>query len=212
MEARTSLTKFSAPLVADTSAAINLIATGCAERIIRTLQVQVVAADAVFGELELGRSRGRDDADRFNELVAAGLVQVVKLGETGAQYFENLVVGAAADTLDDGEAATIAYALEHQGTALIDEKKATRLCAVRFPRLAFRCTADLLLHPDMLRQLGAEVVGNAVYNSLKNARRGFCRGIWTRLCGSSERTALCYARACRKQCARFGKRRRPNRS
>ena len=34
--------------------------------------------------------------------------EVVRRREAGESYFESLVVGAAADTLDDGEAATIA--------------------------------------------------------------------------------------------------------
>jgi predicted nucleic acid-binding protein len=193
MEARTSLTDFSAPLVADTSAVINLIATGCAPDIIRALPAKVVAVDTIPGELELGRIRGRGDADRFNELVQAGLVQVVQLGKTGTQHFESLVIGAAADTLDDGEAATVAYALELHGTALIDGRKATRLCGTRFPGLELRCTADLLLRADMLRQLGAEVMGNAVYNALQGARMGIlpqCLDKVVRLIGA-ERAALC---------------------
>jgi predicted nucleic acid-binding protein len=130
----------------------------------------MVATDAVPAELELGRVRGRKDADQFNELVAAGLVEIVQLGEVGTNYFESLVVGAAADTLDDGEAATIAYALEHNGTALIDEKKASRLCAGRFPGLGIGSTADILLHPEILRQLGADALAEAVFNALHNAR------------------------------------------
>jgi predicted nucleic acid-binding protein len=44
---------------------------------------------------------------------------------------ETLVIGHATETLDDGEAATISYALEHKGLALIDDRK----CAERFPSL-----------------------------------------------------------------------------
>jgi len=172
MEARTSLIKVSSPLVADTSAAINLIATGSAPDILRALPVKLVAVDTVPGELELGRVRGRADADRFQELVAAGFLEVVQLGDTGAQYFERLVVGVAAETLDDGEAATIAYALEQNGTALIDERKATRLCGSRFPGLRLCSTVDILLHLEVIRQLGAETLAGAVFNALIHARMG----------------------------------------
>lgn len=193
MEARTSLIKFSAPLVADTSAAINLIATGCAPDIIRALPVRIVVADAIPGELELGRARGRGEADRFNELVVAGLVQVVQLGGTGTQYFESLVIGAAADTLDDGEAATIAYALELHGTALIDERKATRLCGTRFPGLGLCCTVGVLLHPEVTRQLGKEMLAGAVFKALHEARMRVLPQYLddvVRLIGA-ERAALC---------------------
>ena len=41
------------------------------------------------------------------------------LGDFGMQHFEGLVIGAAAETVDDGEAATIACACERKGTAII---------------------------------------------------------------------------------------------
>src|SRR5688572_30708230 len=100
-------------LVADTSAVINLNATGCAMDIIRALPNRIVVVDVVAGELDTGRSRGRRDADLLNDLIAAGIVAQVSLGENGEQVFEQLVVGPAAMTLDDGEAATIGYAVAH---------------------------------------------------------------------------------------------------
>ncbi len=59
-------------------------------------------------------------------------------------HFADLVGGAAADTLDDGEAATIACAMERSAIALIDDRKAIRLWAERFPHLAVGCTLDVL--------------------------------------------------------------------
>lgn len=170
MKARTFLTDLLAPVVADTSTAINLIATECAPEIIRSLPVRIVAVDVVPAELELGRVRGRTDADKFNALVTAGLVEIVQLGEDGERYFESLVVGTAAETLDDGEAATIAYALEHNGTALIDERKATRLCGARFPALPLICTVNILLHPEVQRRLGRARIAEAMFSALTNAR------------------------------------------
>lgn len=81
-----------------------------------------------------------------------------------------LVIGPAATTLDDGEAATIANALAHAGTALIDERKATRLCAERFPQLRLACTDDVLNHPEIQRQLGAQALSDAVFNALDSGR------------------------------------------
>jgi hypothetical protein len=47
--------------VADTSAVINLNATGCAGKIIAALPCRLVVVDAIPGELSIGR--GREDAD-----------------------------------------------------------------------------------------------------------------------------------------------------
>ena len=122
MGSSTVLTDPAAQLVADASTIINLIATGCAKEILSALPNQVVVVDAVPGELEAGRKRGRATCDRLNDLVAAGVVGVVALDEKAEPHFEELVIGPAVATLDDGEAATIAFALARASTALIDER------------------------------------------------------------------------------------------
>lgn len=158
------------PLVADTSTVINLIATGCAPSIITAVPNRVLVVDVIPGELNTGRPRGRRDADHLEELAAAGHVRIVSLGDLGWQYFEELVAGPAVETLDDGEAATIAYAVERDATAVLDETKATRLCGVRFPKLRLMSTVDILLHPEVRRTLGEEALSDAVFTALRDAR------------------------------------------
>ena len=170
MEALTFLIDFSTPLVADTSVVINLIATGCAPAIVRALPGRLVVVDTVPAELDMGRRRGRDNADRLNELVDAKLVEIVSLGDVAMQHFSALVIGSAAATLDDGEAATIAYAVEQAGTAFIDERKATRICADHYPELRVGCTVDILVHPDMQRLLGREALADGIFNALQAGR------------------------------------------
>ncbi len=157
-------------LVADASAAINLNATGCAEAILRALPNRVAVVDVVPRELELGRRRGRQDPDLLNGLVAAGVLAIVKLDDAAARHFEGLVVGSAAMTLDDGEAATIAYAVEHGGIAIIDEKKANRICREKFPGLRVGSTVDIFAQPDVVRALGRDSLAQALVNALQRAR------------------------------------------
>jgi len=170
MGSPTSLADPAALVVIDTSAAINLIATGCAGQILQALPNRVLAVDAVPIELEEGRQRGRPDADLLRELVVARRIEVVTLGNLSTAIFEELVIGAAAMTLDDGEAATIAYAVEHVATAIIDERKAMRICAERFPNLHVGCTVDMFAHPDVIRSLGRDGLSQAVVNALQLAR------------------------------------------
>jgi predicted nucleic acid-binding protein len=172
MGSSTALTDPAARLVADASTIINLIATANAAAILSALPNRVLVVDVVPGELETGRARGREAFDRLTELANAGAVEIVGLTDDAAPYFEDLAVGAAAATLDDGEAATIAYALAHAGTALIDERKATRICAQRFPQLQVACTVDVLVHPEVQRRLGADLLGNAVFSALQDGRMG----------------------------------------
>lgn len=166
----TSLSDDDSFLIADTSTVINLNATGCAEAILRALSYRVAVVDVVAGELEGGRPKGRNDAGKLAELIAGNLIEVVTLGPQGLIHFETLVVGAASETLDDGEAATIAYAAEASAVALIDERKAIRLGAARFPHLRLGCTVDLFAHPSVQSALGRTRLADAVHRALLDAR------------------------------------------
>lgn len=170
MASSTALTDPAARLVADASTVINLIATGSALDVLAALPNRVTVVDVVPAELETGRARGRAACDELKTLVAAGRIDIVPLPDEAGPHFEGLVVGAAVDTLDDGEAATIVHALATSATALIDERKATRICAARFPRLRLASTVDLLAHPEVQRQLGAEAVGDLVFRALRDGR------------------------------------------
>jgi predicted nucleic acid-binding protein len=156
--------------VADTSAIINLNATGFAPAILKALPNRLLVVDVVSLELKTGTPRGRGDARLLQDLVTAGIVEIVKLDEGAAQYFEQLVIGPAAMTLDDGEAATIAYAAAHSGTVIIDERKADRICRQRFPDVPIACTIDILAHSATHEHLGQENLVQAVFHALSDAR------------------------------------------
>ena len=170
MGSLTSLTDPAALLVADASAVINLNATGCAAEILKALPNPVAVTDVVPGELETGRSRGRRNADMLQELVTAGLISIVPLNDAAALHFEQLVVGPAAMTLDDGEAATIAYTVANGGIPIIDERKAKRICAERFPSIRLASSTDLFAHENVMGQIGHARLKQAVVNALQLAR------------------------------------------
>jgi hypothetical protein len=67
------LTDPAALVIADTSAVINLLATGCAETILRILPNRLRVVNTVVAEVDEGRHRGRGDAGLLNSLVAAAL-------------------------------------------------------------------------------------------------------------------------------------------
>lgn len=166
----TALTDPTALLVADTSTVINLIATGSAGDIIAALPNRLVVVDVVPGELEAGRARGREACDRLKELASSGALDIVELGDDALSYFEGLVIGSAIETLDDGEAATIAYALAHAGTALIDERKATRICRERFSGLRLGSTIDVFIHGDVQARIGPTLLADAVFRALSDGK------------------------------------------
>ena len=171
MALRPSLNNPKTVLIADASVAINLNATGCAEAILEALPNRVIIVDVVLDELDSGKERCRQDSARVRSLISSGLIDVVRLEDDEASsIFESLVVGPAAMTLDDGEAATIAFAAAHRHTAVIDERKATRICAERFPKLTVAGTVDLLAHPAVGGRLGDAALADAVFRALYYAR------------------------------------------
>ena len=165
MDCRSCLDDLSKPIVADASVVINLIASGFAATILGCLAGPLRVPSEVRAEIERGRSRGRKDADELAGLVAGGKAAIVDLGAAGVRCFSTLVVGPAKETLDDGEAATIAYATEHGATILIDEKKATRICGERFNHLTVGSTVDLVGCPAVRAKLGADLA-DAIFNML----------------------------------------------
>src|SRR5689334_21050185 len=129
------LTDPKAVVVCDASTIINLNATGSAIAILKPLPNPFVISELVLGELQADTRSNRDDARLAAELDRIGLVKVLRLGDDSSEHFERLVAGRTIDTLDDGEAATIACALAIGGIPIIDERKANRICRERYPTL-----------------------------------------------------------------------------
>ena len=157
-------------LVLDASVAINLNATGRATEIAAALPFRLQMADIAQSELGVDRRSGRDDGALIVELARRGLLAVVPLSEAALEVFATLVAGRAEDTLDDGEAATLALAAEQSAMAAIDERKARRIAQQRFGAVALLSSVALCLHPDVMKALGRSAVTDAVFQALQTAR------------------------------------------
>ena len=170
MGSQSCLDEVDLPVVADTSVVINLIATGHAESILDALPSRVLVASQVGTELDHGRSKGRTNSLALDALTDSGRVTIVGLDQQATGTYMDLVSGTAVQTLGDGEAATIAYALKHKAVALIDERKANRICSQRFPELATASTVDLLSHQNVHASLTLDTLIEAVFNALRRGR------------------------------------------
>ena len=179
-------------LVADASALISLVASGAAREIAQSLPVRLRVVRTVAEELEGGRSRWTT-REQLADLESSDLVEIVDLDGAALGHFESLVVGPATETLDDGEAATIACALTNDLVALIDERKAWRICRERFRSVAVATTIDLLLSPATQRALGPERVADAVFEALRGGRMRVAGRYMERVVSivGAERAALC---------------------
>ena len=121
-----------------------------------------------------------------------GLMQVVALSPDDEALFLSLVSGPTSETLDDGEAATLACAERLGACAVIDERKATSLAGRRLPHLEICTTCDLLLGPNVRGRLGDLGLANALFAALNDARMRVpdCHAA-TIVCLLGERAAAC---------------------
>ena len=172
MMRQSCLTDRTISVIADTSVVINLNATNRAAAILDVLPNPFLVPSEVVLELESDFQTGRNDASALKVLLASELAQIVELGDIGLAHFSSLVSGPTAQTLDDGEAATIACALEMNphAIALMDERKANRICAERFADLVTGSTVDLLAQDDVWTTLGHTSIANALFDALHAGR------------------------------------------
>ena len=160
----------SVPVVTDASVIINLNATAIAAAIIDTFPNPFFVTVNVRRELSMGKSHGHRCGEKLEALIGQGLLELAELGPGDDLVYRSLVEGGFEGTLDDGEAATIAYAAGHDGLALIDERKARRICAARFPSLRFASTVEMLLHHLVAERLGESGQSEAIFLALRDAR------------------------------------------
>ena len=158
------------PVVTDASVIINLVATRTAAAIVAAFPNRFLATTNVRRELWEGRGRGHESWEGLEALIDDGSIEPVELQRSDEPVYRSLVEGEAQETLDDGEAATIAYAVGRAAVALIDEGKARRICAARFPELRLASTADVLLHGLVKDGLGEAGQRDAIFRALRDAK------------------------------------------
>ncbi|MBX9615939.1 MAG: hypothetical protein K2X25_10120 [Caulobacteraceae bacterium] len=153
----------------DASVCINLAATGRATEIFEALKAEFFVTRVVVEELARGRGQGRSAADELATWLHLGFVMEQDLLPESEDTFLSLVGGPAAVTIDDGEAATIAWAITNDAVIVTDDRKAVQIAKVRFPLLKVLSTTDLLLHGNCQNALGPSAVVDCIENALLNA-------------------------------------------
>ena len=125
--------------------------------------------EPVRWELQAGEAHGHQDIAGLDALVRRGACRVVDVGN-GIAIQRSLVEGRTKDTLGDGEAATVAYAAAYGKAAMMDDRKARRICKERFPAVPVVATVDLLLHSAVRNALGEDGQADAIVAALQGAR------------------------------------------
>src|SRR5450755_365944 len=101
-------------LVLDASALINLLGTGMAADLVKAADRRMLVEDYAFEELRRHPLPEQDLQTEITALLDCRLLQRVTMDSTARILFRELTDGDLTVGLDDGEAATIAYAVTHK--------------------------------------------------------------------------------------------------
>ena len=181
------------PFVGDASVWINLAATGQMESILRSMSRRFLITRTALDELETGREKGRYTAEAVASVLSSDLVGLVELDPAHGETFISLVAGTTSETLDDGEAATLAYAYGVNAIALVDERKATSIAKKLFPNLSVVSTSELLLAPRLMSSFTSEQLADLFFGALSVARMRVPDHLLSQVCAilGCERLPLC---------------------
>lgn len=157
-------------LIADASVLINFLGTGIVETLLVNLGRPLIMADEAMAEIRRHPFPDMDLSASMGILGKRGLVHVAQL-QARTTFYE-LTANDLTGGLDDGEAATIALAIERSNNAVVvlDERKASRIFAERWPARSCASTVMLLAQPQVRGSLTAEDFVQACCNALRHAK------------------------------------------
>lgn len=154
--------------VLDASVLINFLGCGAADDILRTLPGQAWMEQRALAEVLLDPGRRLPSIEQREALIESGALRAQALCGVGIERFLALV--SDEDRLDDGEAATIACALQLGGVAALDERKGRRVARERFRDLVLISTAGLFRTLVESGSMPEEQVRMLIVAALQKAR------------------------------------------
>jgi hypothetical protein len=157
-------------LVLDASAILNLLGSSDAEAILTALRRSCVAESIAWREIQRDPITRQPPDASLGLLSANGLLIRQEMSEDAKARFMGLALAEPPDGLGDGEAASIALAEALGAGVVLDERKATRICADQLKSMRVFSTMDLLSHASVSDALGQSRLGDAVYSALLHAR------------------------------------------
>lgn len=156
----------------DASVAINLLGTGAGAAILEATPAPALMEEHAFREIRRHPIPSRDHTEDLGAWQDSGLLTVASVFGEGKHIFEGPPGNGLVTQLDDGEAATIAYAVsEGKNTVpVIDERKATRLFKERWPDLQVIDTVTLVRSLVEIKTLSEDLARGAIHSALLHAR------------------------------------------
>jgi len=164
-----------------------------ARQILVALGGPSVVKETTLSEVLVDPQDGGSATAAINALILSGSLVRERMDDEGLAIFIDLVGAEPPDDLGDGEAATLAHALRRSATAVIDERKASRIARSQFRNLKICSSLDIFACSRVAQVLGADALSDALFNAVKYARMRvpFEYDDWVRELLGPERIAEC---------------------
>ena len=158
------------PLVLDTSVWINLLATGRAKEIVEAIGIPVYVPEQVLDELRLDPVTRKPFLPGLHPVLESPRARIAPLSSSEMDTFVDLVGALAPDRLGDGEAASIAIAVNRNCRLCVDERKANRIVRERFSSIQTLRSTDILTHPALAAAFGPALAADCYELAVKYGR------------------------------------------
>ena len=163
------LIKHHHPIILDASVIINILGSGKPIDVLSSLNRTIMVEKTVLQEVTFDPFTRKSADTIISELLDLGCITQVTMCNDSYMDFLDMVSAPSPNGLDDGEAATIAYAnIYKEIIAVIDEKKGLRVASERYPNLTLATSLDIFSDPNLLSN-GHDVAG-LVYSALIKSR------------------------------------------
>jgi predicted nucleic acid-binding protein len=159
------------PVILDASAFINLLGCGNTVALVKKLNAVLLIEQRTLKEINRHPVSSFDHKAVIDELVHIQLLKVERMDAAEYETYLSLVQGSLTAKLDDGESAAIAIATRGY-PVLLDENKARRHVAARFPSISYCSTLRLLLTIGHRSQLKIQDIQALVLSARSHARMG----------------------------------------
>lgn len=168
-------------LILDASVLINLIGSHALPSIISSLNGRLFIEEVTFNEITYDPRDGNPVGHLLSDLINKAYLKKEKMNKETMDTFYDLIGAPSPDDLGDGEAATIALAVQLKGIAVIDDKKALRIASKFHPSMPTCTTLDIFTSDLILNSLGPDKLSDALFMSIKNGRMRVphCHKEWT---------------------------------
>jgi predicted nucleic acid-binding protein len=157
-------------LVVDASVMINLLGTGKPADLLRILSRKILMDEFALKEVTSDPFSKTSGQKAMQTLLESALIDQVRLSNSAFGIFLNLTAATPPDDLGDGEAATIAQALDVGAIPVIDERKATRIVLSMEPKRPVLNTIDIFGCSEVANALPERELGDLIYYALLHAR------------------------------------------